>query len=56
LKDLTTRDNIEQVIDRLEVIKKNCFITPNPMYTKWDIPTEYQDLKLKVEELKAKLK
>jgi len=41
-----------EVVRRMEQLKKNCFKTPNPYYIKGQFPTEYQDLKLKITQLK----
>jgi len=45
---------IQEVINRLEKRKKDCFKNPNFYYRKGEFPTEYQDLKSKIEELKLK--
>jgi len=43
----------QELIQRYEKRKKECFKNPNPYYRKGEFPTEYQDLKTKIKELKT---
>ena len=61
MKDLplpfTSNELIQENINRLNKIKKECFINPNPYYVKGIFPTEYQEIKQwidKFEKLKQK--
>lgn len=42
----------QELIKRYEIRKKQCFISPNPYYKVGEKPSEYIDIKLKIEELK----
>jgi len=52
---MTQQEAINELINRLEKRKKECFISPNPYYSKNEKPSEYIDIKLKIEELKLKV-
>jgi len=41
----------QELIQRYDKRKKECFITPNPYYRKGEFPNEYQDLKQKIKQL-----
>ena len=51
---MNTRENILEVLKRMEIRKKNCYVDKNPYY---ESPQgEWLDLTIKIKELKAKLK
>jgi len=48
---MVDKESIQELINRMERVKKGCFKNPNPYYKLGQYPTEYQELKTKISEL-----
>jgi len=53
---MVDKENIQELINRMERVKKQCFKSPNPYYKLGQYPTEYQELKIKISELQKLIK